>query len=387
MENFKMDFNSKKSVNKVNFKNKTLALFFTRGISLYTWYRIGIFSREIIIYKEFSDYFDKIYLFTYGDKNDLRFKKILPENIIIIPKPFAINDILYSFLIPFIHWSKLKRIDYYKSNQIDGSWSALISKILFNKFFVNRSGFILSKFEMQHKSQLLKYLIIKLIEKFTFRFSDQIIITSQQDLAYITKKLKIKNKKINIIPNYVDINNFRKLNIKKLRNSIVYVGRFTSEKNLFSVIDAISNTKYSFYLIGEGNLKNKLKKFARIKNSAIFFEGIVSNKDLPLYLNKFEIFILPSYHEGMPKSLIEAMACELPVIGTKNEGICEIISNRINGLLTDFDAESIKENISILNENGELRDELGKNARTYIEDNYSVRKILDKELKIYKRLL
>jgi len=62
-------------------KGKTLALFFTAGISLKTWHDIEMIDREVAIYNELSKYFKHIYFFTYGDKEDLKFKSYLADNI------------------------------------------------------------------------------------------------------------------------------------------------------------------------------------------------------------------------------------------------------------------------------------------------------------------
>jgi len=65
--------------------------------------------------------------------------------------------------------------------------------------------------------------------------------------------------------------------------------------------------------------------------------GIISSSKLPYLLNRFEIFILPSYFEGMPKALIEAITCGLSVIGSNTKETREIISNGKNGILSNFD--------------------------------------------------
>ncbi len=58
-------------------RNKKLALFFTTGISLKTWDKIGNLEGEIRPYNELSGYFDKIYFFTYGDISDLNYQNVL----------------------------------------------------------------------------------------------------------------------------------------------------------------------------------------------------------------------------------------------------------------------------------------------------------------------
>ncbi|NHI94821.1 MAG: glycosyltransferase [Candidatus Lokiarchaeota archaeon] len=370
-----------------NFENFTLGLFFTRDISLEKWYKQGIFKREIKLYEKLSLHFKHIYLFTYGNQNDLKLKRLLPKNISIIPKKIPMNSTLYSVLLPLLNWKLLRKIDIYKSNQLDGAWTAAISKLIFKKNYLNRSGYILSLFQSESGSGLFKNIITKILEKFSLISADQIEIASKRDLYYLKKNLKLKNKNININPNFVDINLFKNKDLKKLENSIVYVGRLEKQKNLFSLINAISNTKFELHLIGEGNLKEELIKHAQQKNSNVIFEGYIVNEEIPNFINKFEVFILPSYYEGMPKSLIEAMACGLPVIGTRVKGIKELIYNNKNGILCDLDSNSIKKAIINLMENQELKKRLGKNASLFIKDNFSFEKIYKNEIIILNKMI
>jgi glycosyltransferase involved in cell wall biosynthesis len=89
----------------------------------------------------------------------------------------------------------------------------------------------------------------------------------------------------------------------------------------------------------------------------------------------------------MPKTLLEAMACGLPVIGTNVEGIKEVIEHRENGILCETDSGSIKEAITTIMEDEGLRKRLGKNARKTIEERFSLEKMVDKELELYTQLL
>ena len=73
-------------------KTKELALFFTTGVSLKTWFDIGSIEREVALYNVLSKYFNAIYFFTYGNEEDLQFKKYLADNIIIVHKKYSTND-------------------------------------------------------------------------------------------------------------------------------------------------------------------------------------------------------------------------------------------------------------------------------------------------------
>ncbi|HEC93684.1 MAG TPA: glycosyltransferase, partial [Candidatus Atribacteria bacterium] len=116
------------------------------------------------------------------------------------------------------------------------------------------------------------------------------------------------------------------------------------------------------------------------------FGGSIPNKDLPIELNKSEIFILPSFFEGNPKALLEAMSCGLACIGTDVEGIREVIKHKENGYLCKTDPKSIKEAILEILNDRELETKISQNARKAILENFSLEKILEKEIKIYQSL-
>src|SRR3989344_8853383 len=98
-----------------NLKDKKLALFFTGGVSLQTWERVGNLQRELLRYCEFAKHFKKIYFFTYGDRSDLAYQKILPENIIILPKKYKLPSKIYGFLLPFFYRKELRNIEFLKT--------------------------------------------------------------------------------------------------------------------------------------------------------------------------------------------------------------------------------------------------------------------------------
>jgi len=367
-------------------KNKKLALFFTTGVSLKTWEKVGNLAREIKPYKELAKYFKEIYFFTYGDKRDLEYQKLLPENIRIFPKKWNLPSILYSLFLPFLFSKELKKADILKTNQMSGSWSAVLTKWLYRKKLVVRCGYEWLKTKEKEKEAWWKLWLASFLEELSYKNADKIIVTSLEDRKFVEKRFRIKSLKIEIIPNYIDVELFKPLNISKEKGRIIFVGRLEKGKNLFNLIEAIANLPVKLVLIGSGSLKEKLKKFSKEKKANVEFKGNIANEKLPEELNKSEIFVLPSFYEGCPKVLLEAMSCGLPCVGADVEGIKEIIRHKENGYLCKTDAKSIKEAIVNILQNKELQEKMGENARKTILENFSLEKILEKELKIYEIL-
>lgn len=361
----------------------TLAVFFTYGVSLEEWVRIGILKREIALYNKLAEHLEKIYFFTYGDKEDLVYSKLLAQNIIITPKPFKISNKLYSLLLPLIHRTTLKECDILKTNQMDGAWTAVLSKILFRKKLVVRTGYCWSTF-LKKLNKKRKYVLARVVEHIVYKFADLAVVTSEQDKKYLFDKYKRKN--VEVIPNYVDTNTFKPLNIKKKKNEICFVGRLSKQKNIDMLINALNGTGISLNVIGDGEEKDSLIKLSKEKNVQIKFHGIVPNKELPTLLNQFEIFVLPSHFEGNPKALLEAMACGLCCVGTNVEGIKEVIKNGETGILCEKNVESLHTALSTVLKDCELRNTLGQNAAYEINKKYSLDKVANKELEIYENL-
>ncbi len=367
-------------------KNKKLALFFTKGISLRTWEKFGNLAREIEPYKELAEYFNEIYFFTYGDKKDLEYQKILPKNIKIFPKRWNLSSTIYSLFLPVLYRKELKKVDILKTNQMSGSWSAVLTKWLCQKKLVVRCGYEWLSFLEKQNKLLWKRIIAGLTEKITYRNADKIILTSEKDKNFVETKFKIPSSKIEIISNYIDVNLFKPINLEKEKSRLCFVGRLSLQKNLVNLIKAVADLDVRLVIFGAGPLKDDLQKLASKLNSKIEFKGNVPNEKLPEELNKSEIFILPSFYEGCPKALLEAMSCGLPCIGTNVEGIKEIIKHKENGYLCETDAHSIRKAILEVLNNKNLQAKISQNARKTILENFSLEKILEKEIRIYETL-
>lgn len=367
--------------------DKKLVLFFTAGMSLKKWSEGGMLFREVRIYNELAKYFDKIYFLTYGGEGEKEYKNFLAPNIEILYNKRRINLFIYSLLAPFIHQDKLKKADIYKTNQMLGSWTAVIAKVLFRKKLVIRQGYQYSS-TLKKKERYLLSQVASIIEFFAYKPADEIIVTSQSINDFIVEKYKIKQEKIAVIPNYADTESFRPFESEKEARRVTFVGRFDKEKNLFSLIDAVKGLNVKLVLVGNGPLEVALKK--KVKEEGIenvVFAGVIPNERLPEELNKSEIFILPSLYEGNPKTLLEAMACGLPVIGTNTVGIKEVVRHKENGYLCGTSAESIREAIMEVMKDEELKKRMGRNARKTIIENYSLKILAEKELELMEEIL
>lgn len=157
------------------------------------------------------------------------------------------------------------------------------------------------------------------------------------------------NKQIYLYNNYVfdkNINN-SSVNRKEFKNSICFIGRITSEKNIELLIDAFTKFQeerkpnLKLYIIGENNARDyNLKK---TKNKNIIFTGRITFEEIVKYFNECDYTISSSFTEGKPFSVIEGMSYGIPCIHSNINGIDEIIINNISGYTFNFEGyESVK---------------------------------------------
>jgi glycosyltransferase involved in cell wall biosynthesis len=376
-----------------------LALFFTRGVSLKLWLEMGLFDREKLLYEEHlrQNKLEKVYWFTYGlndDRIEMSLKKAnqLHNNIEIVPMPrwFSFNkklSWLYSFLLPFLKRDKLREVDIIKTNQMDGSWSAIIAKWLYKKPLLLRTGYTKSVVLKKQCCSKTKLLFYEYVEKIAYEKCDCGVVGSRHDKEYVSKKYGIEENKIEVLYNFVDINKFCPKNTSKYEDRIVFIGRLHPEKNLNNLIKAISKTELTIDIFGDGPIKEDLATLANRTDAKVNFLGIVPNNELPDILNKYLYFVLPSFYEGMPKALLEAMACGLVCIGTNVKGINEVIEDGKNGFLIDStEPDAIKKAIDRAKglNNHQI---LSMNARDKIVDLFSLQRIANEEQKIIERVM
>ena len=353
-----------------NLKDKILILFFTCGVSLKTWAKIGNLEREIKFYNKLAQYFKKIYFITYGGKAEFNFQGKLAENIEILPKNNFLTPIIYQFFIPLIYCRELEKADIYKTNQMVSAIPALISKWLYGKKLIIRCGYELSEFLGKGGKSFWKKTIVFLIEKVAYKNADKIILTSVKDRKFVENNFRAVSPKIEVIPNYIDTELFKPLETKKDKLRATFVGRLHRQKNIFNLMEAILGTALKLVIIGSGYLREEIESMASKKEAKVEFKENISNEKLPEELNKSEIFILPSLYEGCPKTLLEAMSCGLPCIGTNVEGIKEIIRHKENGYLCGTDVNSIKKAIIEVSQDKNLQEKIGKGARQTILENF-----------------
>lgn len=322
-----------------------LALFFTRSVSLQLWNDKGLLSREKCIYERLlsEGVCGTVFWFTYGSKDLvlaglLQQKGELAEGIKVIPKPYwlpsKIGDLVYSFLLPFLQKRFLQECDIFKTNQLDGSWAAVLAKKVHAKPLIVRCGYIWSLFSKEARKKFKLDFLSRAVEKYAYRECDYGVVASESDKKYVIETYAAAHQRIFVIPNFVNTDKFFSFrSLRERKERFLFVGRLVEQKNLLALVGLFKGSQFGLDIFGDGEMKGQIEGEVSRIGVDVKLKGIVSHEQLPDVFNSYKYFILPSLYEGTPKSLLEAMACGCICFGTDVAGIKPIISHQLNGFL------------------------------------------------------
>jgi glycosyltransferase involved in cell wall biosynthesis len=192
-----------------------------------------------------------------------------------------------------------------------------------------------------------------------------------------------------------DTNCRQKLGISNDDIIITFVGRLIYAKGAQDLISALSRIKNTapnakLLIVGDGPYRTELEKLARQTDchSSILFLGQKNQDEVIDVLSATDIFVNPSYSEGLGISVLEAASIGLPIIATDVGGTREIITTDKTGILIKAgDVEQLAEELLRLCANTELREKLGENARILAEQKFNWDKITGEYIKLYTSLV
>jgi glycosyltransferase involved in cell wall biosynthesis len=351
-----------------------------------TWSMIGMLEREIAVYLFLLRQGFDVSFLTYGDRSDMTFTERL-QGIRILCNERSLPLELYERELFSLHSDVLQRGSIIKTNQAYGSDTALAAARTFQKPLVARCGYLWSRnAAREHGDQSPQASEARRVEELVFKEADRVVVTTRSMSDEVTSRIPAAQHKIRVIPNYVDTEVFHPSDSAREANMILFIGRIASEKNLSSLLAAVESLDVKLVLIGEGKMRAELQAQFPSTDGRVVWEGNVSNSLLPRYLNRASLFVLPSLYEGHPKVLIEAMACGVPVLGADSPGIREIIRDQETGCLCKPDAPSIRAAIERLLARPGLREQLGRHAREYAREHYSLAKIGEMEVSLLREV-
>jgi glycosyltransferase involved in cell wall biosynthesis len=212
------------------------------------------------------------------------------------------------------------------------------------------------------------------------------------------KLINIYNTEIYIVPNGIDVENYKDTTISPTRKTgiknILFVGNLYSIKGVQYLISAMKKihdemSDVRLILVGDGEERKRLEELSKQLNmqSYVQFVGKVPHEKVKIFMHQADIFVLPSLSEGLPIVILEAMACGLPIVASRVGGIPDLIKNGVHGYLVKAKMpDEIAEKILILLKDDQLRTEIARTNLELIKE-YSWTIIIFKLENIYLKIL
>lgn len=259
----------------------------------------------------------------------------------------------------------------------------------FHPFIISAWGTDVMKFPEQH-------IINRSILKYNLSKADVLCATSETIKTYIHQVL---SKPVEVIPFGVDLNKFKPLKVSSLfaeqQRVIGCVKSLKSVYNIDVVIKAFKLLKdkgvenIKLLIVGDGSLKGELQNLVKELHleSEVVFSGRISQEEIPKYLNMLDVLVNVSEYESFGVSVVEAMACEIPVVVTNVGGLKEVVDSRNIGALVgvgDVD-ETADAVLEILNHEN-LRESRVRLAKEKVKKYYNWDENLKSMEQIYQRL-
>ncbi|MEW9668611.1 glycosyltransferase [Ammoniphilus sp. 3BR4] len=235
-----------------------------------------------------------------------------------------------------------------------------------------------------------------------FRHSARVLVVSREMKRKLVR-LKCPKRKIRVIKTGIDLRKFPfKLRKPPANNRVIFlsIGRLVPKKGMDILIEAFARVhrkypKTRLVIVGEGRMRSKLKKRIRKEglSSSVKLKGKLSHKGVRKELRKAHVFVLASRtakdgdKEGIPNSLVEAMASGLPAISTTHAGIPEVLKNGKTGYLAkQGSVRSLTQQMLKMIKQKKRWKKLSRAARKLVEREHNIKKQVKKLERIYTRV-
>ncbi|WP_319468921.1 glycosyltransferase family 4 protein [uncultured Pseudodesulfovibrio sp.] len=363
-----------------------LILFMTYGMSLAEWDALGMFDRELAVYKKVLPHLKKITIVSYGGKEDAQYAKP-GEPLSVICNRFGLPLPLYTAFLTKLLPYTWKSPCIVKTNQMRGGDIALTAARKAKAGFIARCGFLHSVHATNRNgADSPEARAAVALEEMVFPSADLCVVSSEHMLETVLERGAAKGK-TTVVPNYIVEPWFPQVSIAETVKKIYFAGRFEKQKNIMNMLKALKGLDAEIHLIGEGSQLPEAQDLARELGLNAHFQPRIPHKQLIQELSKADIYLQPSRYEGHPKTILEAMALGLPVIAGNSVGIANFMEHEKTGYLCEMNADAIRDAVDTLIASRDLRATLGKNAREYVFDKTGLNNVSKLELQAYKRVL
>jgi glycosyltransferase involved in cell wall biosynthesis len=236
-----------------------------------------------------------------------------------------------------------------------------------------------------------KYVFLPTVARFTYNSADRVICYTDTDRTRL-QKYGVRSD-IAVIHNGINCSQFKPIETDPSMNQILFVGRLKKDKgvlNLFNAFLAIADDfpSATLKIVGDGPLYETLvEKRARHElTNRVVLTGALPNEQLPHVYNESAVFVLPSQNEGLPRTVLEAMACETPVV-TSDLPQLQTLVDVAGYTVPSQSTTKLRAAIAKLLQSTELRDQMGKTGRERVVSAYSWKDTVRQTVNEYYKML
>jgi glycosyltransferase involved in cell wall biosynthesis len=335
-------------------------------------------------------------------------EKIEGDGFKVYNIPFSRNPISPSNFKAFFSLLRLMRKNKYVMLHTHTPVASFIGRIAGRIAGVPHIVYTAHGFHFHEYGNPLTNFIYFRLEKFAGKFTDVLVTINTDDYKVAVEKEMVPHGKVVYIKGVgVDTEKFdpkkydskvyeryrKQFGFKDDDFVIIDIAEFTKGKNLSSLIEVFSrvlnhNCNSKLLIVGDGILFKEISDILERKElkDKIILPGWRS--DIPEILCMSNLFAFTSIREGLPKSVMEAMAMGKPVVAYNIRGVRDLVEDGINGFLIPFgDTEAFAEKIIYLMEHPEVAKEMGKRGREKILKEFSLDVVLPQMKEFYESIL
>lgn len=237
----------------------------------------------------------------------------------------------------------------------------------------------------------LQKAFIPTVARFTLNSADRILCYSETDERRLQERGI--DTEVSVVHNGIDCETFAPMEVDDEPLQVLFVGRLKPGKGVDKLLIAFKDVLEEFpeatlKIVGDGPLRNDLEELAKERGicSSVEFADRIPNDEMPEVYAESDVFVLPSKNEGLPRTVLEAMACRTPVVTSSLPQLESVVNGA--GLMVDSDStEQFAEYTIQILENQAERKRMGETGREKVRLNYSWNETVRKTNMVYSELL
>jgi glycosyltransferase involved in cell wall biosynthesis len=276
----------------------------------------------------------------------------------------------------------------------DGPLGWLLKRTLKVPYIISLRGADVPSDEVKRFSK--HYKVLRPLIRYLWRDADALVAVSNGLRSHAEQLTP--DAPVQIISNAIDLSQFTPPRQRETQGPVrlLYVGRFTVAKNIETLIEAIDVLTgreigdFELELVGEGVQRPALERLVaeRGLTRRVHFSDWVPRDQIADCYRRADIFATATTWEGMPNTVLEAMACGLPIVGTQAPGLHELVQESVNGYLVPIkDAAGLADALALLIDNGYERRRMGRQSRLLVERQFAWEQIAAQYVEVYHNVL